>query len=144
MVELSLIHLVATAGFCSLLWMVQLIVYPQMSRVREEDFCGHHLRHTRAIIWLVAPLFLVEGASAVVSFWLGWQAQPWGQAASLILFIANTAITFFWFVPAHHRLAGGKDDDLLRRMITTNWWRTVLSSFRLIVVVSLVNAGIGA
>lgn len=78
MIHLDLIHLAATAGFCALLWVVQLVVYPQMATVREEDFKDYHHRHTRAIGWIVAPLFLAEGTCAAISFWLGWRAEPWG------------------------------------------------------------------
>lgn len=133
-----LIHLAATAGFCVLLWVVQLLVYPQMAKVRTEDFRDYHQRHTRAIGWIVAPLFLLEGGGAVASFGLRWQAEPWGQMASLLLFAANTALTFLWFVPAHRRLAEGKNEELLQSLLRMNGWRTGLSSLRVLVVVWLV------
>ena len=143
MIELHIIHLVATAGFCTLLWVVQLVVYPQMARVSAEDFNNYHERHTRSITWLVAPLFLLEGASAAASFWYGWRLQPWGQGASVFLFAANSALTFLWFVPAHLRLAAGRDERLLRRLVAMNWWRTGLSSTRLLLVMWLVAGGAG-
>ena len=142
MTWLHLIHLAATAGFCALLWVVQLVVYPQMARVRAEDFRAYHQRHTQAIGWIVAPLFLVEGLGAVALFWLGWREEPWGQMASVVLFAANTALTFLWFVPAHRRLAEGKDEELLQRLLRMNGWRTALSSLRVLVVVLLVAASL--
>lgn len=138
MTYLHLIHLSATAGFCALLWVVQLVVYPQMATVRAEDFKAYHERHTRAIAWIVAPLFVFEGLGAVASFWLGWHAQPWGQLASLGLFLGNTMLTFFWFVPAHGRLANGKDERFLQHLLRMNAWRTGLSSLRVLVVVWLI------
>jgi hypothetical protein len=136
---LDLIHLTSSVGFCTLLWVVQLVVYPQMASVREEDFSGYHARHTRSIMWLVGPLFFAEGLSAAASFWLGWKAQLWGQGASVILFAANSALTFLWFVPAHTRLARGKSEDLLQRLVSMNRWRTALSSARVLVVTGLVG-----
>ncbi|MFU8893845.1 MAG: hypothetical protein ACNA8L_09475 [Luteolibacter sp.] len=138
MIYLHLIHLAATAGFCALLWVVQLVVYPQMATVRAEDFKDYHHRHTHAIGWIVAPLFLAEGTCAAVSFWLGWRAEPWGQVASVGLFTANSMLTFLWFVPAHTRLALGKDEPLLRRLVRMNGWRTGLSTLRVVVVLWLV------
>lgn len=135
----GLIHLISTAGFCALLWVVQLVVYPQMASVRKEDFNEYHARHTRSIAWLVGPLFLAEGLSAAASFWFGWEAQLWWQGASVMLFVANSALTFLWFVPAHNRLARGKNEDLLQRLISMNRWRTALSSARVLVVLGLVG-----
>lgn len=135
MIYLDLIHLAATAGFCALLRVVQWVIYPQMATVRAEDFKDYHYRHTRAIGWIVAPLFLAEGMSAAASFWLGWRAEPWGQLASVGLFAANSLLTFLWFVPAHLRLGAGKDEALLRRFIRMNGWRTGLSTLRVLVVV---------
>lgn len=137
MTYLHLIHLAATAGFCSLLWMVQVVVYPQMAQVRAEDFQAHHDRHTHAITWLVAPLFLLEGSCAAAAFWFGWQTELWGQVVSVGLFVANSLVTFLWFVPAHLRLGSGMNEILLQRLVTMNWWRTGLSSVRVLVVIWL-------
>lgn len=134
----DVIHLAATAGFCTLLWVVQLVVYPQMATVREEDFTAYHARHMRRITPVVAPLFVMEGLAATTVFWLGWSHAPWMQSASVLLFAANSAFTFLWFVPAHQRLAaGGKDEELLRCLVLMNAWRTGLSSLRLVVVMVL-------
>ena len=101
-----------------------------MATVRAQDFKDHHHRHTRAISWIVAPLFLAEGPCEVASLWLGWRTEPWGQVASVDLFTANSMLAFLWFVPAHTRLAGGRDEVLLRRLVRMNGWRTGLSSLR--------------
>ncbi len=137
MTYLHLIHLAVTAGFCVLLWVVQVVVYPQMVKVRAEDFQAYHARHTQSITWLVAPLFLLEGSCAAVSFWFGWQTELWRQVASVGLFAANSLVTFLWFVPAHLRLGSGKDELLLKRLVTMNWWRTGLSTMRVLVVMDL-------
>ncbi len=134
---LHLIHLAATAGFCALLWVVQVVIYPQMSKVRAEDFQEYHARHTQSITWIVAPLFFAEGLGAAASFWLGWKVQPGWQGASVLLFAANSALTFLWFVPTHKRLAGGKDEKLLQRLVRMNCWRTALSSVRVLVVMAI-------
>ncbi len=132
-----LIHLAATVGFCVLLWVVQVVVYPQMGTVRDEDFRGYHERHTRLISWLVGPLFLMEGGCAALAFWWGWQAGLWVQLASVGLFVANSLLTFLLFVPAHLHLGCGKDEVLMRRLVTMNWWRTGLSTLRVVVVMGL-------
>jgi len=136
---LDIVHLAATAGFCTLLWVVQLVVYPQMANVRAVDFKEYHARHTRSITWIVAPLFFAEGLCASASFWLGWKLQPGWQGASVLLFAANSGLTFLWFVPAHNRLAGGKDEKLLQSLVRMNRWRTTLSSARVLVVMALVG-----
>jgi hypothetical protein len=127
------IHLAATAGFCTLLWLVQVVVYPQMARVRAEDFAAYHARHTRAITWIVAPLFFAEGLGAAALCWVGWGVAPVVHGISVGLFAANSLVTFLWFVPVHLRLqVSGHDPVLLARLARMNGWRTVLSSARLI------------
>jgi hypothetical protein len=143
MTLLHLIHLTATAGYCVLLWVVQVVVYPQMARVRAEDFRAYHNRHARSITWIVAPLFLLEGSCAALSFWFGWQKELAWQLASVGLFAANTLVTFLWFVPAHARLCNGKDEPLLRRLVNMNGWRTGLSTLRLLVIIGLVAGTLG-
>lgn len=137
MIWLHLIHLAATAGYCALLWLVQVVVYPQMAGVSAAEFPGYHARHTRAITRVVAPLFLLEGGGAVATFLIFRNVIPELQWASMLLFGANTALTFFWFVPAHRALAVRvKDEALLRRLVSMNRWRAVLSTWRLAVVMA--------
>lgn len=127
------IHLAATAGFCTLLWLVQVLVYPQMATVRAEDFPAYHARHTRAITWIVAPLFFAEGLGAAALCWSGWSSAPVVHGISLGLFAANSLVTFLWFVPAHLRLQmNDHDPALLVRLVRVHGWRTALSSARLI------------
>ena len=54
------VHLTATAAMLGVIWVVQLIVYPQFLDIRAEEFVGFHARYTDQILWIVGPLMLAE------------------------------------------------------------------------------------
>lgn len=138
MAVFHLVHLLATCGFCVLLWVVQLVIYPQMTRVREEDFRVYHEHHCWGISWIVGPLFLTEAFCAFYAFSIAWQKDPVWQWISLFLFLINTSITGLWFAPAHGKLARGWQDGFVKKLVMMNAWRTLLSTLRFLVVFYLV------
>ena len=129
------LHLTATAGYCTLLWTVQILVYPQMAQVPQSTFSSYHERHCSRILWVVAPLFLFEGVMAVTVAWLSFTATPMLQSLSLGLFIAGNALTFTVFAPLHFQLSRTRNERLLQKLMHLNWVRTGLESLRLVVVV---------
>lgn len=135
---LDLFHLAATTGMLTLLWTVQILVYPQMKEVPLESFGPYHRKHMRRICWIVGPLFVVEGLTAAVSFILGCTVAPVLQTFSLGLFLAVNTVTFRVFVRLHRRLSREPSGETITRLVRLNWIRTVLESFRWVVVVLLV------
>ena len=97
---LDLIHLSATMGFCTLLWIVQILVYPQMAEVSATSMQAYHQRHMNRIRWIVGPLFLVEGGAAAISFVFGFPQAPMLQSFSLGLFLSGAASHILRFCPA--------------------------------------------
>lgn len=136
---LETIHLIATASYCAILWVVQLLLYPQFRQVPAIAFQQYHHQHCRRMGWIVAPLFLIEGLTAIHLAWQLWESQPALQNASIALFTLGHGITFLLFVPLHRQLARGPvtKKDLLN-IIRWNWLRTTIATARLGVVYTFV------
>lgn len=106
-----------------LIWVVQIVVYPQFLRLREHEFIEYHFAHCFRIGLIVAPLLLAEFASAA---WLLYQGHRESAfLVSLVLMVANWISTGLLQAPAHTKLMRAFDDPVIRRLIRSNWLRTV-------------------
>lgn len=137
MLLLASFHLTVTAAYCGLLWVVQVLTYPQFQRVPASAFRQYHRDHCTRMGWIVGPLFLAEGVTAFALAWSLWVSQPLLQSASLGLFLLGHGITFAVFVPLHHQLERGpvtKGD--LQRAVRRNWLRVAVATARAAVVIA--------
>ncbi|WP_397382018.1 hypothetical protein [Prosthecobacter sp.] len=126
------IHLAVTWMLVGLIWVVQILVYPQFRRVAPAEFRDYHFAHCFRIGLIVAPLLFVEAATAAWLLYEGRQAQPFIISSGLIPIIWLTTAVFQ--APIHTRLGRGFDAPLIRRLILTNWIRTLAWTARGILV----------
>lgn len=122
------IHAAATWALVGLIWTIQLVHYPLFAHVRRETFAEYHQRHMQRITWVVAPLMLVEIATAGALLFSG-QRNPW-FLASLVPLATNWLSTWFLQIPLHNTLSNGFDAIAIQRLVSTNWWRTIGWSLR--------------
>jgi hypothetical protein len=133
---LLLIHLAATALYGGVLWIVQLAVYPQFRRIPEAVFAAYHAEHCRRLGWVVAPLFLLEGITALLAAWLLWPEQPVLQFLSLTLYGLGHGLTFSLFIPLHQKLGQGPPQPTdLDRLVLLNGTRVAVAMARLLLVI---------
>ena len=131
MTWLFTIHLAAAWMLVGLIWVVQILVYPQFLRVWQADFKDYHFAHCFRIGLIVAPLLFIEVATAA---WLVY------QGSSLSFIISACLIPLIWLstavfqVPIHTKLMRGFDEPLVRHLILTNWIRTLAWTARGILV----------
>ncbi len=119
------IHDLCAVWMTAMIWVVQVLLYPNFRDVPESAFRAYHQRHCRRIALLVAPMFLQAlGAGALIA--RGIHSSEWIFHASVIT--ANMVLTGTLFAPLHQRLEQGKNADLIARMIRWNWIRTGLWS----------------
>lgn len=122
--------------FCSmmvvLIWMIQILHYPSFFYVEEARFLNFHKFHTNRISWIVAPIMCIEFFSAIVLFVL--QSDVFWVFLNLVLTILIWIFTFFVSVPIHNLLSSKKEDRWIQKLIRTNWIRTVLWSFRFLLL----------
>jgi hypothetical protein len=124
-----LAQLATTLPLVGLIWMVQVVVYPQLGRVGEHEFVAYHAAHARLITPVVGPLMLGEllAAIAFVSASSASESGTYRSVAVVGLLLVGVAwlTTMFLSVPQHEVLARGFDEHAWQRLVTTNWLRTI-------------------
>jgi len=129
---LFIIHAVATFYLVGLIWMVQRVHYPLMDRVGDKEFTRYESDHGRLITPIVAPMMIIElitGALLVAGAGPAW-IPTWAAWSGLAAVIGIWCSTFFLQVPYHTILLRGFDIEAHRALVLTNWIRTVLWTWR--------------
>lgn len=135
-------HAFSTLSMVGLIWFIQVVHYPMFALVGADAFQRYEQVHARLTTYVVAPLMLVELATAVMLV----QNRPghidavW---AWLGLILVGTIWLSTWFlqVPAHNVLANGFDAAVHSRLVNTNWLRTIAWTSRGLLVVWWYSAG---
>jgi hypothetical protein len=136
MITLLIIHLAVTWALVGLIWTIQVVHYPLLKNVGQEEFIAYHDRHMSLIIWLVGPLMLAEMGSAGLLLFFGERSLLFGiSLGALAVVWASTA---FCQVPLHHQLTHSHDAATIDRLVRTNGWRTVSWTVRGLLLVGLV------
>lgn len=126
------IHLAVTWMIVGLIWVVQILVYPQFLKVAAAEFKDFHFAHCFRIGLIIAPLLFVEIASAAWLLYEGVRALPFLISLGLIPVVWLCTAVFQ--APIHLRLMRGFDAPLIHRLILTNWIRTLAWTARGILV----------
>ena len=132
MIWLFSIHLAVTWTLVGLIWVVQILVYPQFRRVAPAEFRDYHFAHCFRIGLIVAPLLFAEAATAAWLLYAGGQSMPFILSTGLIPLVWLS--TAFFQAPIHTSLMRGFDAPLIERLILTNWIRTLAWTARGILV----------
>lgn len=117
------VHLAVTWFIVGLIWVIQLIVYPQFLRVGSAEFRGYHFSHCQRIGLMIVPLVMMEAGSAAWLFYQGLRTTPFLISLGMIPLIGLS--TASWQAPDHTRLMQGYDKAVIRHLILTNWIRTL-------------------
>ena len=116
----------ATLLMTGLIWFVQIVHYPLMSRAASVRFDEFSRLHQQRTTWVVAGPMLIEAGSCGI-LWLqhpGVASQTHHVLATLIL-IAIWISTLLLQMPLHARLLTGKDQAVIKRLVCGNWLRTI-------------------
>ncbi len=135
-VTILLIHIFSCWCMTGIIWLVQILVYPNFNNVGPNEFKKFHQFHTNRITWVVAPFMGGEILSAVTLVIL----IPNGLFFfNLISVFATWALTAFLNVPAHNVLSFEKKNTLAK-LILKNWPRTIVWTVRAIFCFYLLSA----
>lgn len=127
---LLMLQAVSTWYMVGVIWMVQLVHYPLMTRVGPDRFVEYERMHTAGMGLVVIPAMLVELATAT---WFLHEATgrdvplAWGGLAMVAMIWAST---FLVQVPLHDQLSNAFEDSAHRRLVQTNWLRTIAWTVR--------------
>ena len=132
MTRFFLVHLAVTWMLVGLIWVVQILAYPQFRRVGRAEFQAFHFAHCLRIGLVIAPLILVEAGSAGWLLYQGCREPLFLISMGVLLMVwLSTAIVQ---APLHTRLMKGFDEARIQRLIRTNWVRTLAWTARGILV----------
>jgi len=122
--SLELFRLLFDFGLVVLIWLVQLVIYPNFKFYRRKRFLKWHKRYTVGISLVVVPLMFGQLITAILQV---FEIRNSFTIGSLILIVMLWAITFLKFVPMHREIAKGQvSDTLLNSLVKQNWSRTLL------------------
>ena len=133
------VHFACTWMLVGLIWVIQVVVYPQFLRVGEKQFTQFHFGHCWRIGLLIAPLLVIEVTTAALLLYQGHRESAFVISASLIP--VNWLSTAIFQAPAHVRLMNGFDATLIRRLIRLNWLRTVTWTVRGVLLLGAAFSG---
>jgi hypothetical protein len=127
----------------AVIWLVQVLIYPNFRFITDADFKVFHKRHCDRIALWVAPMMIQPFALAMIYFTskiadpnTGAINAAWGtewqiHTAAIALIFASTAI---FSARQHTTLSRGKDAQVIDRLILWNWPRTLFWSMELMLV----------
>ncbi|MDF1862555.1 MAG: hypothetical protein P1U87_20225 [Verrucomicrobiales bacterium] len=128
-------QMIATCAMFGVIWLVQLVTYPQFAGIDSVDFPAYHSDYSRRITWIVGPLMILELAASAGCVWILWNSPlRWLAVAGLLLVLLIWATTALLQVPQHEKLSNGKDPEVIAALVAGNWIRVALWAARIPVV----------
>ena len=128
------INFISTSVMSGVIWVIQLLHYPSFHFINEKKYVDFQHFHMERISFIVIPVMIIEFASALLL------AYFFGSSLTIILLaliLGIWGITFIFFTNMHQKLTNGYDPTIVRRLVQINWSRTILWSFRLIILLSI-------
>ncbi|MEA3208894.1 MAG: hypothetical protein QOE70_1951 [Chthoniobacter sp.] len=138
MARVLIVHFASTWMLVGLIWVIQIVAYPQFLRVSEAAFANYHFAHCLRIGLMATPLLAVEAVTAAGLLYQGHRELPFLISVGLIPAIwLSTAVLQ---APMHTKLMKGADAGIVRRLIRTNWLRTLAWTTRGLLIGCVVAA----
>ena len=135
--NLAITALMINASLTTLIWMVQLVVYPSFYYYSEIDIKRWHPLYTLRITYIVLPLMVSQLG---VYIYLVFKDPSIDVYLIFALVIAIWLSTFLVSVPLHGAIDRQDDSTITRqKLVQTNWIRTIL--WTLILILSILFYG---
>lgn len=131
---LYFIQLVCNSYLVSLVFMTQFITYPTLLNIDKDKFSDYHRKYVNNISFIVAPVMLIE---LLTLFLIAYFSKDFLIIKSLILLLVIWLTTFFIMIPSHNRISKSFNIKEIKSLINYNWIRTILWSFKLLVIIFL-------
>ena len=131
---LYFIQIVCNSYLVSLVIMTQFITYPTFLHIDKDKFSDYHRKYVNNISFIVAPVMLIELLTLIL---IAYFSKDFLIIKSLILLLVIWLTTFFIMIPSHNRISKALNKKEINRLINYNWVRTILWSFKLLLIILL-------
>ena len=134
---IDLLKIIVDTALCTLIWLVQIVVYPGFLYYKESDLKKWHQAYTGRITIIVMPLMLSQ---LFLYLFLSYSQATFSSFAGLGLVIMIWAVTFFVSVPLHTKIDTLAETIIIRKqLVRTNWIRTV--AWTLVLILTILHYG---
>jgi len=120
------LHIFACFFMTGVIWIVQILVYPNFRIVPPEAINQFHDHHSRQITRLVAPVMTLEFATGIILY---LHDAGFGFFVNLGSILALWGLTIIVSVPLHNKISKNTA-AVIEKLIATNWARTIIWSAR--------------
>ena len=131
---LYFIQIVCNSYLVSLVLMTQFITYPTFLNIDKDKFSDYHRKYVNNISFIVAPVMLIELSTLSL---IAYLSSEFLIIKSLFLLLVIWLTTFFIMIPSHNRISKSFNIKEIKSLINYNWIRTILWSFKLLVIIFL-------
>ena len=131
---LYFIQIVCNSYLVSLVFMTQFITYPTFLHIDKDKFSEYHRKYVNNISFIVAPVMLIELLTLLL---IAYFSKDFLIIKSLILLLVIWLTTFFIMIPSHNKISKSFNIKEIKSLINYNWIRTILWSFKLLVIIFL-------
>ena len=110
-------------GLFLVLWLVQLIIYPNFYYIAETTFISWHFTYVKRIMLFVLPLMAGQLTMHAALF---YAAPSFMEALVLLLILIAWTVSLFWSAPCHKQLhEQGRSEKIIRSLLLSNLFRTI-------------------
>ena len=127
-------QIVCNSYLVSLVIMTQFITYPTFLDIDKDKFSDYHKKYVNIISFIVAPIMLIELLTLSL---IAYFSSDFLIIKSLFLLLVIWLTTFFIMIPSHNKIAKTFNKKEINKLINYNWIRTILWSFKLLVIIFL-------
>ena len=132
------VHLIFTSVMTGVIWVIQIVHYPSFHFVEKELYTAFQKFHMNRISIIVIPIMLSELITGLLLL-LDKSSKSSLLITSFVILILIWAITGVFFSKAHNKLIIGYQELVVNQLVVMNWIRTLLWTFRLLLLIFFIH-----
>ena len=128
-------HLIFSAIMVGVIWVIQLVHYPSFHFIDKDIYDSFQKFHMNKISIIVVPVMILELATGVLLLI--------GNSKNILIIISFCMLILIWgitglfFSDVHGKLISGYNELIVNKLVSMNWIRTVLWTFKMILLLYL-------
>ncbi|MDJ0791696.1 MAG: hypothetical protein QNJ71_07350 [Acidimicrobiia bacterium] len=138
MTAVLLLQVASTWAMVGIIWVIQVLQYPQLADVPAASFPEFERQHQRRIALVLALFAPIEIVTALWLFLDPGGIPRWMPLVGGLLLAGIWISTALFYAPIHGSLTDGFDPALHRSLVRWNWARTAAWSLRGMLVLAMV------